>query len=126
MSFIPRMLSAVRRPGTTTVLLLVLASMGCYGVQSRMMETPTPPDELYRCVQLELGEMGYALVGADRASGWVQAQKRMTSFFRGTVRAEIYATVIPDEGGGGSHLQLTENTYAEEDAEQLRRACLEE
>ena len=63
-----------------------------------------PPGDLYRCLQLELGKAGYAIVGADRASGWLQAQKRIDGFWRGTRRAEIYATVIPDEDGVGSNL----------------------
>jgi hypothetical protein len=71
---------------------------------------------------LELGKAGYAIVGADRASGWLQAQRRIDSFWRGG-RAEIYATVIPDDDGDGSHLQLTNNSYAEPDADRLRAVC---
>jgi len=105
------------------IALLGLIATACYSVRSRLIDTPTPPDELFRCVQLELGRAGYAIVGADRESGWVQGQKRITDFLRRTRRAEIYATVIPDESGPGSHLQLTDNSYAEEDAEQIRRVC---
>jgi predicted transcriptional regulator len=71
---------------------------------------------------LELGRAGYAIVGADRASGWLQAQKRIEGFFE-VKRAEIYVTVIPDESGRGSHLQLTDNSHAEDDADRLRTPC---
>ena len=104
------------------VVLLILGTEACsYRVRSQLITTPSPPERLYRCLQLELGRAGYAIVGADRASGWLQAQKRMGGFRGG--RAEIYATVIPDEGGGGAHLQLTDNSYAEADADQLEQAC---
>jgi hypothetical protein len=73
-------------------------------------------------VQLELGRAGYAIVGADRASGWLHAQKRIEGFFK-TKTAEMYVTVIPDEVGDGSHLQLTDNSYAEDDANALSAAC---
>jgi len=101
----------------------VLTLAGCYRVRSQLLASPTPPEDLYTCAQLELGRAGYAIVGADRASGWLQAQKRMDNLFTGVKRAEIYVTVIPDESGGGSHLQLTDNSYAEEDADRLRAAC---
>lgn len=104
------------------VLALVLLLVGCYRVRSQLIATQASPEDLYRCVQLELGRAGYAIVGADRASGWLQAQKRVR-FLLDIRRAEIYATVIPEEGGGGAQLQLTDNTYAEDDAEMLRSRC---
>lgn len=111
--------------GLRIAALLVLACLGtsCYHVRSELISTPTPPDDLYRCVQLELGRAGYAIVGADRASGWLHAQRRIERFFE-VDRAEIYATVIANEEDGGSHLQLTDNSYAEEDAERIRASCL--
>lgn len=102
---------------------ILLGAPACYSVHSELIASPAPPAGLYRCLQLELGRAGYAIVGADRASGWLKAQKRIESFWHGG-RAEIYATVIPDEAGGGSHLQLTQNSYAEADAERLRTACV--
>ena len=102
-------------------VLLVLALSGCYRVRSQLIPTPTPPAELYKCAQLELGRAGYAIVGADRASGWLRAQKRSENIF-GVKRAEIYVTVIADDGQG-SHLQLTDNSHAEDDADRLRSTC---
>ena len=100
-----------------------LLAAGCsYRVRSQLIETPASPIDLYRCVQLELGRMGYAIVGADSASGWLHAQKRIESRWD-VKRAEIYATVIPDEAQTGAHLQLTDNSYAETDADRIRSAC---
>ena len=107
---------------TALLALLVLLTAGCYRVRSELIPTATPPGDLYRCVQLELGRAGYAIVGADRASGWLHAQKRVQTLLS-TERAEIYATVIPDEGDLGSHLQLSDNSYAEDDADHIRGAC---
>lgn len=104
----------------------VLASLalteGCYHVRSQLIATPTPPDDLYRCVQLELGKAGYAIVGADRASGWLHAQRRIERLME-VVQGEIYATVIPDEETGGAHLQLSDNSHAKEDAERIHAEC---
>ena len=38
------------------------------------------------------------------------------------VTAEVYATVIPDEADG-SHLQLTDNNWAEEDMDRIVQRC---
>lgn len=103
------------------VLLGLALSAGCYRVTSQLLETPEPPDDLYRCLQLELGRAGYAIVGADRASGWLHAQRRIDRWDK-VVRAEIYATVISTDGSG-SHLQFTENSYAEGDAAVVRERC---
>lgn len=102
--------------------LLALALSGCYRVRSQLISTPTPPAELYRCAQLEIARAGYAIVGADRASGWLRAQKRSENIF-GVKRAEIYVTVIADDSGQGSYLQLTDNAHAEDDADRLRSTC---
>lgn len=104
------------------VVVLMTCVSACYHVRSRLLLTPVAPDVLYRCLQVELGKAGYAIVGADRASGWVKAQKRTHGSWR-SGRAEIYATVIPDEQGDGSHLQLTDNSDAKDDAEKLWQAC---
>lgn len=112
------------RASTTIALVLLALTTGCYRVRSQLISTPSPPDELYRCVQLQLGRAGYAIVGADRASGWLHAQRRIDRFLRKTVRAEIYATVIEDDDGSGSHLQLTDNSHAEDDAERIRAECV--
>ena len=104
------------------VLAFVLLLVGCYRVRSELLATRIAPEEVYRCLQLELGRSGYAIVGADRASGWLHAQKRVR-YLLDMRRAEIYATVIPDESGRGSQLQLTDNSYAEEDAERIRGEC---
>ena len=114
--------SQTRVGGIVLAACLVLGASACYRVRSQLIATPAPPEGLYRCVQIELGKAGYAIVGADRASGWLQAQKRIDSFWHGG-RAEIYATVIPDEDGGGSHLQLTDNSQGEADADRIRSAC---
>ncbi len=107
----------------TSLTILVVALSGCsYHVRSQLIPTSGGPSDVYTCMQLALGRAGYAIVGADRASGWLQAQKRIETWWD-TKRAEIYVTVIPDESGQGSHVQLTENTYAEQDAAQLRSAC---
>lgn len=103
--------------------VLILVTSGCYRVRSELHVAPAPPGDLYRCLQLELGRAGYAIVGADRESGWLHAQKRVERLLE-TSRAEIYATVIPDEDTGGSHLQLTDNTYAADDAESIRATCV--
>ncbi len=103
------------------VLALTLSTGACYRVTNQLLVTPEPPEDLYRCLQLELGRAGYAIVGADRASGWLHAQRQVERW-DGVVQAEIYATVIPDEARG-SHLQFTENTHAETDAEAVRNAC---
>lgn len=113
---------SVIRLTTVLLLALVLLLVGCYRVRSRLIATQASPEDLYRCVQLELGRAGYTIVGADRASGWLRAQKRVR-FLLDMRRAEIYATVIPEEGGGGAQLQLTDNTYAEEDADAVRSRC---
>ncbi len=104
------------------IALVVLGSVtACYRVNSQLLETPRPPTDLYRCLQLELGRAGYAIVGADRASGWLHAQRRMERIHE-TVTAEVYATVIPDEARG-SHLQITDNSYARGDAEHILHTC---
>lgn len=110
------------RFAVVVVLAFVFLLLGCYRVRSQLLATQTAPEEVYRCVQLELGRAGYAIVGADRASGWLHAQKRVQVLLK-TRRAEIYATVIPDESGGGSQLQLTDNSHAEEDAERIQDRC---
>lgn len=102
---------------------LVVALTGCYRVRSQLLPTPAPPQDTYRCAQLELGRAGYAIVGADRESGWLHAQKRIEGFFE-VKRAEIYVTVIPDEAGQGSQVQLTDNSHAEDDADRLRGNCV--
>ena len=118
--------------GSHLLRLFVAASIpfitsGChqYRVRSQLISGPTPPEALYRCVQLELGRAAYAIVGADRASGWLHAQKRIVGLLE-VSQAEIYATVIPDGESGGSHLQLTDNSHAEMDADRIRVACLPE
>ena len=103
-------------------VVLLVAAIGCYSVNSRLLEMVRPPEDLYRCLQLELGRAGYAIVGADRASGWLHAQKRIERIHE-VVRAEIYATVIPDEQGGGSHLQMTDNSHAEDEAATILATC---
>jgi hypothetical protein len=102
---------------------LVLGLMGCYRVRSQLVPTTEGPQDTYRCAQLELGRAGYAIVGADRESGWLHAQKRVNGFFK-VKRAEIYVTVIPDESGQGSQVQLTDNSYAEDDADRLHATCV--
>lgn len=103
-----------------SIVLLVMAS-GCYRVDSRLARTPQPPTDVYRCLQLELGRAGYAIVGADRASGWLHAQRRIQRLFS-VAQAEIYATVI-SEDGGGAHLQLTNNSHATDDAARILGEC---
>lgn len=103
------------------LVLLLVAVSGCYRVNSRLIQTLEPPTDLYRCLQLELGRAGYAIVGADRASGWLHAQRRVERLMD-VVQAEIYATVIAEEGGG-AHLQLTDNSYAADDAEAILEQC---
>ena len=111
------------RPCSPVVLLVAVVSLGgCYRVRSQLIATTSPPDEIFHCVQLELGRSGYAIVGADRASGWLHGQKRVQRLFD-VVRAEIYATVIPPGTEVRSHLQLTDNTHAEEDADRIRASC---
>ena len=110
-----------RRLVRTTLVICMLSSGACYRVTSQLLETPEPPEDLYRCLQLELGRAGYAIVGADRASGWLHAQRRIERWDR-VVRAEIYATVISNEAQG-SHLQFTENSHAEGDAAGIRESC---
>ena len=103
-------------------LMLVLATVsGCYRVHSRLIQTLEPPEDLYRCLQLELGRAGYAIVGADRGSGWLHAQRRIERLME-VVQAEIYATVI-SEDGDGAHLQLTDNSHASRDAEHILAQC---
>jgi hypothetical protein len=102
-------------------LLLIVGTTGCYGVNSRLLETPHPPTDLYRCLQIELGRAGYGIVGADRASGWLHAQRRVERLVD-VVTAEVYATVIPDQGDG-SHLQISDNSYARDDAEHILHMC---
>lgn len=111
-------------PRIATLATLTVLTAGCYRVRSELIATPIPPTDLYRCVQLELGRAGYAIVGADRASGWLHAQRRIKTLLS-TERAEIYATVIPDDAEAGSHLQLTDNSYAADDADLIRAACTE-
>ena len=101
--------------------LLTVAS-GCYHVRSQLIPSPMAPQDVYTCAQLELGRAGYAIVGADRASGWLHAQKRIEGFFK-VKRAEIYVTVIPDELDQGAHVQLSDNSYAEADADRLSATC---
>lgn len=110
------------RLAVVVVLAAVLVLLGCYRVRSQLLATQMAPEEVYRCVQLELGRAGYAIVGADRASGWLHAQRRIQVLLK-TRMAEIYATVIPDESDGGSQLQLTDNSHAEEDAERIQARC---
>ena len=106
------------RSTRTGVLMLVLVTMsGCYRVNSRLVQTLEPPNDLYRCLQLELGRAGYAILGADRASGWLHAQRRVERLMD-VVQAEIYATVIAEDGDG-AHLQLTDNSHASDDAERI-------
>jgi hypothetical protein len=104
-------------------LAALIALSGCYRVRSQLVASPVPPDDLYTCAQLELGRAGYAIVGADRASGWLHAQKRTDSILTGLRIAEIYVTVIPEESVGGSQLQLSDNSHAEDDADRLRATC---
>jgi hypothetical protein len=52
-------------------------------------------------LQLELGRAGYAIIGADRASGWLKAQRRIDRFIE-VASADIYATVIPVSSGTGA------------------------
>jgi hypothetical protein len=106
-----------------TSSVVLVASAGCYRVRSELITTAAPPEDLFRCVQLELGRAGYVIVGADRESGWLHAQRRIERFFD-VDRAEIYATVIPAEAGNGAHLQLTDNSHAAEDADHIRAACI--
>jgi hypothetical protein len=103
--------------------VLVLGLVGCYRVRSQLVPTTAGPRDTYRCAQLALGRAGYAIVGADRESGWLHAQKRINGFFK-VKRAEIYVTVIPDESGQGSQVQLTDNSYAEDDADRLHATCV--
>lgn len=122
-------ITAAGRGGRLTrcgiALFSVFVVTGChpYRVRSQLVTSPAPPETLYRCLQLELGRAEYAIVGADRASGWLHAQKRKKSFLGGVSRAEIYATVIPDEESGGAHLQLTDNSHAADDAERIKVSC---
>ena len=106
----------------TVAFALLLWVSGCYRVRSQLVDAPSPAPDLYRCVQLELARSGYAIVGADRQSGWLHAQKRIERLLE-TVQAEIYATVIPDDASGGAHLQLTDNSHAEEDADRILALC---
>lgn len=101
--------------------LLTLVS-ACYHVRSQLVSSPVAPQDVYTCAQLELGRAGYAIVGADRASGWLHAQKRIEGFFK-VKRAEIYVTVIPNERDHGAHVQLSDNSYAQTDADRLRTTC---
>jgi len=120
---VPRLRLGSKAHRTSLVLLAILTA-GCYRVRSELISTPTPPGDLYRCVQLELGRSGYAIVGADRASGWLHAQRRVQTLLS-VETAEIYATVISDDDDASSHLQLSDNSYAEDDADYIRGACTE-
>jgi len=110
----------VRLPAASAVFLVVLG--GCYRVRSQLIPVAETPHDVYRCVQLELGRMGYTIVGADRASGWLHAEKRTTRLLE-RKRAEIYVTVIPDEADAGSQVQLSDNSHAADDADRLRATC---
>lgn len=105
-------------------IVLGVGACNSYRVRSQLIPAPTVSGDLFRCAQLELGRSGYAIVGADRASRWLHAQRRIDRSFRSPERAEIYVTVIPDETGDGSHLQLTDNSHATADADQLRERCI--
>ena len=112
---------AGKRGSVALLVMGVLGGAACYHVNSTVLDTPAPPADLYRCLQLELGREGYAIVGADRASGWLHAQRRIERVWE-VVTAEVYATVIPDEADG-SHLQLTDNNWAEEDMDRIVQRC---
>jgi hypothetical protein len=70
--------------------------------------------------------MGYTIVGADRASGWLHAQKEEKNWLGKVQTAEIYITVIPGDASADSHIQLTDNSYAEKDASELQQRCVRE
>lgn len=101
--------------GVALVAASVIAT-GCHKSRNLLLETPSPPDSLLKCVQLQLAKAEYVTVGADRASGWLHAQRS---------EAHIYVTAIADDDGPGSHLQLTNNATkrAREDADRIRNAC---
>ena len=103
--------------------VLVVGLAGCYRVRSELIPTAAEPQDTYRCAQLELGRAGYAIVGADRASGWLHAQKRINGLLE-VKHAEIYMTVIPDDSGQGSQVQLTDNSHAAKDADRIRATCV--
>jgi hypothetical protein len=111
-----------RWTGALTLLLLGVAA--CYRVNNRLLDTPRPPTDLYRCLQIELSRAGYGIVGADRASGWLHAQRRVERILD-VVTAEVYATVIPDEMDGSS-LQISDNSYARDDAARIVQICAPE
>ena len=113
--------SLMLRRGVVAVLIPMLVS--CYGGRSELLSTPTPPGDLYRCIQLELGRTGYSIVGADRASGWLHALRRTGHLF-GPTHAEIYATVIAADDGSGSQLQLSNNSQAEDGVARIQTQCL--
>lgn len=104
------------------LVLSLFAVAACYRVESRLIRTLEPPADLYRCLQLELGRAGYAIVGADRASGWLHAQRRVERLMD-VVQAEIYATVIAEDEGG-AHLQLSDNSHASDDARRILEQCV--
>ncbi len=103
------------------LIFTLTATASCYSVNNRLVRTLEPPDDLYHCLQLELGRSGYAIVGADRASGWLHAQRRVDRVID-VVQAEVYATVIAEEAGG-THLQLTDNSHASDDAAHVLARC---
>jgi hypothetical protein len=110
--------------GLCVAATTLLAATGCFrGVRNQLITAPANPQDLYTCAQLELGRAGYAIVGADRASGWLHAQRSGAGLLGDKV-AEIYATVIPNPEGTGSHLQLTDNPHADDDADRLVAACV--
>jgi hypothetical protein len=97
--------SAVARAGLVVGVLGVLAATGCYRGRSQLIATSIAPEDLYRCLQLELGRAGYAIIGADRASGWLKAQRRIDRFIE-VASADIYATVIPVSSGTGAPVAM--------------------
>jgi len=110
------------RPSRAGLAAVLLTTAGCARPSIELTPTPRPADSVYTCVQLELGRANYTIVGADHASGWVHAQRTDSNILR-TRFLEIYATVIPNEGSDGSHLQLTGNVDARSDAERIRAVC---
>ena len=105
-------------------LLVIMSIVGCYRGRSQLLVTPVPPEELYRCMQLELARAEYTITAADRASGWLKAQRRVDRIISPPQWRDIYATVIPDPSGGSSHLQVTSNSPARDDADRFAATCI--
>ncbi len=94
---------------TTAPALLLLSSAACATVPS----APPPPSrslaagtvsEVFACGMREVNELGYVVADADRAAGFIRADRDRTSFseamFQGVERYDqLTLTVYPREDG---------------------------